>query len=166
MINLTQSNNLLVCEHLLDQVAREGLFTDGLLSQSQPELTGLQSHVLIWVLGPLQHVLVRNNKRWWERGKKPKPRVECLKWWFRSSHTRTWMMLCMCGMRRSMRTSNSMTRALHTFFRTSLSSSPASANRLWIGKETRWEGRQVAKKRDRQAGSKTTEGDKIEVAKG
>lgn len=53
----------------------------------------------------------------------------------------TWMMLCMCGMRRSMRTSRSMTRALHTFFRTSLSSSPANANRLWSTgreKEKRW----------------------------
>lgn len=47
------------------------------------------------------------------------------------SPTLTWMMLCMCGMRRSMRTSSSMTRALHTFFLTSLSSSPASANKLW-----------------------------------
>lgn len=37
-----------------------------------------------------------------------------------------------------MRTSRSMTRALHTFFRTSLSSSPASANRLWPrGREKR-----------------------------
>lgn len=53
----------------------------------------------------------------------------------------TWMMLCMCGMRRSMRTSRSMTKALHTFFRTSLSSSPANANRLWSTgreKENRW----------------------------
>lgn len=45
-------------EHLLDQVARQGLFTDGLFCQSEPELAGLKSHVLIWVLGPLQHVLV------------------------------------------------------------------------------------------------------------
>lgn len=51
----------------------------------------------------------------------------CVTW----SPALTWMMLCMCGMRRSMRTSRSMTRALHTFFRTSLSSSPANANRLW-----------------------------------
>lgn len=57
------SNNLLACEHLLDQVARQGLFTDGLFSQSEPELTGLQSHILIWVLGPLQHVLVTDTKR-------------------------------------------------------------------------------------------------------
>lgn len=40
-------------------------------------------------------------------------------------------MLCMCGMSRSIRTSSSMTRALHTFFLTSESSSAASANRLW-----------------------------------
>lgn len=39
--------------------------------------------------------------------------------------------LCMCGMSRSIRTSRSMTRALHTFFLTSESSSAASANRLW-----------------------------------
>lgn len=62
--NLTLSNNQLACEHLLDQVARQGFFADGLFSQSQPELTGLQSHVLIWVLGPLQHVLVTDNNRW------------------------------------------------------------------------------------------------------
>ena len=49
----------MTCEHLLDQVARQSLFTDGLFSQSQPELTGLQSHILIWILGPLQHVLVK-----------------------------------------------------------------------------------------------------------
>lgn len=42
----------------------------------------------------------------------------------------TWMMLCMWGMRRSMRTSSNMTRARHTFFRTSESSSAASANKL------------------------------------
>lgn len=44
--------------------------------------------------------------------------------------TLTWMMLCMWGMSRSMRTSSSMTRARHTFFLTSESSSAASANRL------------------------------------
>lgn len=49
----------------------------------------------------------------------------------------TWMMLCMCGMRRSMRTSSSITRALQTFFRTSLSSSPASANRLCKGRRVK-----------------------------
>lgn len=54
-----------------------------------------------------------------------------------SSPSLTWIMLCMCGMRRSIRTSSSMTRALHTFFRTSLSSSPASANRLWTAKRER-----------------------------
>lgn len=43
----------------------------------------------------------------------------------------TWMMLCMWGMRRSMRTSSNMTRARHTFFRTSESSSAARANRLY-----------------------------------
>lgn len=45
----------------------------------------------------------------------------------------TSMMLCMCGRRRSRRTSSSMTRALHTFFRTSGSSSVASANRFYRG---------------------------------
>lgn len=63
MTNITQSYYLLARKHLLDQVAREGLFTDGLFSQSQPELTGLQSHVLVWVLGPLQHVLVKKTTR-------------------------------------------------------------------------------------------------------
>lgn len=48
---------LVAREHLLDQVARQGLFTDGLFCQSEPELAGLKSHVLIWVLRPLQHVL-------------------------------------------------------------------------------------------------------------
>lgn len=48
-------------EHLLDQVARKGLFTDGLFSQCQPELTGLQGHVLIWVLRPLEHILGKKN---------------------------------------------------------------------------------------------------------
>lgn len=57
------SNNLSACEHLLDQVAGQGLFTDGLFGQSEPELTGLQSHVLIWVLGPLQHVLATDKDR-------------------------------------------------------------------------------------------------------
>lgn len=61
----------------------------------------------------------------------------------------TWMMLCMCGMRRSIRTSRSMTRALHTFFRTSLSSSPASANRLWIEKKQIWESKQTTNRREK-----------------
>lgn len=61
---LFHSHNLVInqcptaCEHLLDQVARQGLFTDGLFSQGEPELTGLQGHVFIWVLGTLQHVLL------------------------------------------------------------------------------------------------------------
>lgn len=42
----------------------------------------------------------------------------------------TWMMLCMCGIKRSMRTSSNMTRARQTFFRTSESSSVARAKRL------------------------------------
>lgn len=56
----------------------------------------------------------------------------------------TWMMLCMWGMRRSMRTSSNMTRARHTFFRTSESSSAARANRLyarisiWHNKRVAW----------------------------
>lgn len=73
----------------------------------------------------------------------------------RSSHILTWMILCMCGMRRSMRTSSSMTRALHTFFRTSLSSSPASANRLWTWKrqgekERKWGGGRENREKDGQ----------------
>lgn len=43
----------------------------------------------------------------------------------------TSMMLCMCGRRRSRRTSNSMTRARQTFFLTSGSSSVARANRFY-----------------------------------
>lgn len=56
-------------EHLLDQVARKGLFTDGLFSQCQPELTGLQGHVLIWVLRPLEHILgkKKTNNKWLRR---------------------------------------------------------------------------------------------------
>lgn len=56
-------------EHLLDQVARKGLFTDGLFSQCQPELTGLQGHVLIWVLRPLEHILGKKtpNNKWLRR---------------------------------------------------------------------------------------------------
>lgn len=50
-------------EHLLDQVAREGLFADGLFSQSQPELTGFQSHVLVRVLRALKHVLVKDKRQ-------------------------------------------------------------------------------------------------------
>lgn len=42
----------------------------------------------------------------------------------------TWMMLCIWGIRRSIRTSSNMTRARHTFFRTSESSSVARAKRL------------------------------------
>lgn len=44
-------------------------------------------------------------------------------------------MLCMCGRRRSRRTSSSMTRALHTFFLTSGSSSVARANRFYKGQD-------------------------------
>lgn len=43
--------------HLLCKVSRQDFLTDGLLSQCKPELTGLQSHVLIRVLCALQHVL-------------------------------------------------------------------------------------------------------------
>ena len=45
--------------YLLDQVPRQGLLADGLLSQGEPELTGLQTDILIWVLGSLEHVLGR-----------------------------------------------------------------------------------------------------------
>lgn len=43
--------------HLLCKMSRQDVLTDGLLSQRKPELTGLQSHVLIRVLWALQHVL-------------------------------------------------------------------------------------------------------------
>lgn len=44
-------------EYSLDQVGGQDFLADGLLGQRQPELTGLQGHILIMVLGPLQHVL-------------------------------------------------------------------------------------------------------------
>lgn len=46
-------------EYSLDQVGGQDFLADGLLGQRQPELTGLQGHILIVVLGPLQHVLGR-----------------------------------------------------------------------------------------------------------
>lgn len=49
----------------------------------------------------------------------------------------TWTMLCICGIRRSIRTSSSMTSARQTFFLTSESSSAASANRLYHATERR-----------------------------
>lgn len=49
--------------YLLDQVPRQGLLADGLLSQGEPELTGLQRNVLIRVLCALQHVLVGERYR-------------------------------------------------------------------------------------------------------
>lgn len=48
----TQSMN-----YSLHQVSRQHLLTDGLLCQSQPKLTGFESHILIRILGSLQHVL-------------------------------------------------------------------------------------------------------------
>ncbi len=45
--------------HLLCKMSRQDVLTDGLLSQRKPELTGLQSHVLIRVLRALQHVLYK-----------------------------------------------------------------------------------------------------------
>lgn len=48
--------------YLLDQVPRQGLLADGLLSQGEPELTGLQTDILIWVLGSLEHVLGRRER--------------------------------------------------------------------------------------------------------
>ena len=50
-------------DDLLNQVSRESLLTDGLLGQGEPELAGLQSHVLVGVLGALQHVLVEGRAR-------------------------------------------------------------------------------------------------------
>ena len=44
-------------QHSLDQVGGQDFLADGLLGQCQPELAGLKGHVLIVVLGPLQHVL-------------------------------------------------------------------------------------------------------------
>lgn len=44
-------------EHSLDQMGGQNFLADGLLGQRQPELTGLQGHILVMVLGPLQHVL-------------------------------------------------------------------------------------------------------------
>lgn len=44
-------------EHSLNQMGSQDFLADGLLGQRQPELTGLQGHILVMVLGPLQHVL-------------------------------------------------------------------------------------------------------------
>ena len=55
-------------QHSLDQVGGQDFLADGLLSQRQPELTGLKGHVLIVVLGPLQHVL-----GWGRRKTKARP---------------------------------------------------------------------------------------------
>ena len=52
-----EDKQLLEAGHLLRQMPHKYIFAYWLLSQSQPEFTGLQSHVLILVLGPLQHVL-------------------------------------------------------------------------------------------------------------
>lgn len=49
--------------HSLDQMGSQDFFTDGLLGQRQPELAGLKGHVLIMVLGPLQHVLGRDGRK-------------------------------------------------------------------------------------------------------
>lgn len=49
-------------------MARQSLFTNGLLRQRQPELAGLQGHILIWVLGPLEHVLEENREKLLRRG--------------------------------------------------------------------------------------------------
>ena len=46
-----------VCVYSLHQVSREGFLADRLLCQGEPELTGLQRHILIRVLGPREHVL-------------------------------------------------------------------------------------------------------------
>lgn len=123
-------------------------FTDGLLCQCQPKLTGLQSHILIGVLSSLQHVLqektheIKSGSIDFKKDRRGKRHdwkfhercvLNILHILAQENRLRmtTWMMLCIWGMRRSMRTSSNMTRALHTFLRTSESSSAASANRLW-----------------------------------
>lgn len=109
------------------------LLTDRLLCQSQPKLAGLQSYVLIGVLCPLQHVLQEIKRK--KKKKRGTLSITVNQSWVSHfqdvSRPPTWMMLCMWGMRRSMRTSSNMTRARHTFFRTSESSSAARANRLY-----------------------------------
>lgn len=59
--------------HSLHQVTWQHFFTDGLLCQCQPKLTGLQGHILIGVLSSLQHVLQEKKgwtKKWFHRFKK------------------------------------------------------------------------------------------------
>lgn len=46
-----------VCVFLLGEMSTQHLLTHRLLSQSKPELTGLQGNIFILVLSPLQHVL-------------------------------------------------------------------------------------------------------------
>lgn len=41
----------------LNQMGGQDILADGLFGQRQPELTGLKGHILIMVLGPLQHIL-------------------------------------------------------------------------------------------------------------
>jgi len=46
------------CTHCLQmQVSGQHVLAHGLLGQREPELAGLQRHVLVLVLRPLQHVL-------------------------------------------------------------------------------------------------------------
>lgn len=52
-----------VGSYSLDEVSGQGLLADGLLRQRQPELTGLQGHVLICILRTLEHVLEGHRER-------------------------------------------------------------------------------------------------------
>lgn len=49
--------------HSLDKVGGQNFLADGLLGQRQPELAGLKGHILIVILGPLQHVLGRDERK-------------------------------------------------------------------------------------------------------
>lgn len=44
-------------QYSLDQMGGQDFLADGLLGQRQPELTSLEGHILVVVLGPLEHVL-------------------------------------------------------------------------------------------------------------
>ena len=60
MINQRESLVERGCEcvcHLLGEGSTQHVLTHGLLGQREPELAGLQGHILILVLGPQQHVL-------------------------------------------------------------------------------------------------------------
>lgn len=111
----------------------QDFLADGLLGQRQPELAGLKGHILIVVLGPLQHVLGGAGGRLRPHAAReappPPPALQHALGPALAMHT--WIMLCIWGMSLSIRTSNSITRARHTFLRTSGSSSTARANRCY-----------------------------------